>query len=418
MRKIKLTIWAMLLVAGLASCSEEDANLVTESGELHLSVQQEGSIQIQSGTKATVEGVNTDNYAIVITNSENAEVFNDVFSNLTSPLELPIGDYTVAANSNDLQEAAFNAPYYAGSEDFTIEADQATSTTVNCGVANVLVSVLYSDDVKGKHDVTTTVSNGNGELSYGKDETQVGYFKASSTLQVTVSLTRNEGDTPEEKTITIESVAAGQHHTINVDVASGSGNGTFGIQVDDQVTVVNTDILIEEDGSGDDPTPTPTNLVAGGDFEDLAVDFAFPSAADETTKFFGGNSKVVADAHEGGKAAELGAGEGSTSLKQQITVEAGKTYELSFYAKMKDTDDSAPQIPRVVATVGGTGVFNYGGVTDEDRVNIDNVEVYTKQTLEMIIPADATTTTLVLAFWLNKDTPGTFYVDNLSIVEK
>ena len=63
-----------------------------------------------------------------------------------NPFVLRIGTYTVVASSGENLNAAFDAPYYEGTENVTISPDKITTLDLTCSLANSLVTVEFPDD--------------------------------------------------------------------------------------------------------------------------------------------------------------------------------------------------------------------------------------------------------------------------------
>ena len=104
------------------------------------------------------------------------------YSKMPEIVSLPVGEYTVEAYSPNLKDAAWNAPYYYGSENFTIQKNQLTEvSTLVCYFSNIKVTIGYSDELSGMlgSDVKVTVTIGNGTLDFlASDPNAAGYFKA------------------------------------------------------------------------------------------------------------------------------------------------------------------------------------------------------------------------------------------------
>ena len=87
----------------------------------------------------------------------------DARSLAADPLVLPAGEYTVRATSGTDAEAAWNAPFYAGSADILVKPEQTTEAEVTCTLANVMVTVAFEDRTDDLFtDYRVTVDNGRG----------------------------------------------------------------------------------------------------------------------------------------------------------------------------------------------------------------------------------------------------------------
>jgi hypothetical protein len=126
-------------------------------------------------------------------------------------IELEAGDYYVAAYSKNNLPAAFANPYYYGeSELFSLDVGSTRIVSVNCELANVMVSVIFSENLKKNFtNLSCSVSSSEGSLVFSREETRAGYFKPLP-LSITATLTREKSDgTSEIKTLS-GSIAAPQ----------------------------------------------------------------------------------------------------------------------------------------------------------------------------------------------------------------
>lgn len=192
------------------------------------------------------------------------------YKDMPEILTLPVGDYSVKVKSHNVEAAAWDSPYFEGSESFTIEENKiAEVTTVVCKLANVRVTVNYDAKLKavmGADCKVNVVVGQNGMLDFVKEETRSGYFEyveGSSTMVATFSGTVE--DNYEENFRTYVDVAPGNHyiitytlHTPGGDVPEPEGTITAGLIVD--ATVTSEDMTINVDSEDeiltDDERPT------------------------------------------------------------------------------------------------------------------------------------------------------------------
>ncbi len=143
--------------------------------------------------------------------------------------ELPTGQYTIQASSNgfDGQTAAFNKPYYAGSKEITITKGTIVSTEVVCTLANVKVSVGFSDSFKAAFQTASVqIKNaleGATPLSFLMSDdlsNKFAYFPVSP-LAWEISVT-NKNSVSNKMGETITDVAAKDHFKFFFTIASSS----------------------------------------------------------------------------------------------------------------------------------------------------------------------------------------------------
>ena len=114
-----ISLSILVLSALLFSCQSDEQEL-SNVGYLTLSVGQD----ISTDTKAPVDGYTGKQIGVQIVNSKNVVVKEtDNWEDWkTTPIELQVGTYTIKASSVgfDGSEAAWEAPYYAASQEVTI----------------------------------------------------------------------------------------------------------------------------------------------------------------------------------------------------------------------------------------------------------------------------------------------------------
>ncbi|WP_430971919.1 DUF4493 domain-containing protein [Sunxiuqinia rutila] len=217
-----------------------------------------GKLKLKVGLSLVVKEVNnplksvsTGNFGVEIFSIGSTEPVMTFDSVLDIPevLELSTGEYYATAFSQDNPVAAFDAPYYYGeSESFTIMEGETTQVDIACSLANIMVTVLYSDQVISSFtDYSTTVSNAGGSLIFTKGEERAGYFNAGP-LNIESELRSGDGVTSQPKTIsgTINSPQLGKHYEIHIDASVDDGRALFNISQSD---MVETEIVTFSDGA-------------------------------------------------------------------------------------------------------------------------------------------------------------------------
>ncbi|MDM8256440.1 DUF4493 domain-containing protein [Phocaeicola barnesiae] len=226
MKKIYLSLITVLLIAlTVVSCRQDD--------ELKGNV---GYLRIEVGTNAYVdtrsipEDYNPKQIALQILNSSNevVEETDDWQELKGQQLRLTPGTYTIKASSNgfDGSESGFDIPYYAGSQQVTIESGKEKTANITCTLANVKVTVNYDESFQKFASATTTVTSeleGVAALDFtmGK-ELKPGYFPVGN-LNVTVKVTNQAGQS-NQKTTEITEVKARKHYILNFKVAESGIN--------------------------------------------------------------------------------------------------------------------------------------------------------------------------------------------------
>lgn len=130
-------------------------------------------------------------YTVVITDVKGNTLHTYNNNDLPEEVLLTPGSYSATVTSGDNPDAAFSSPYFAGSKDFTIKANETSETTIECLLANAKVSVDYSDRIKQYFcSYQTKIGVPRGSITYTEENTQDGYFKVSrDSVQLTWELT-------------------------------------------------------------------------------------------------------------------------------------------------------------------------------------------------------------------------------------
>lgn len=309
--KILSFVAVAALALGLSSCDDNwnpDVEPEGKTGEVSLaSLGVEVSTAEQILSRAEVD---LTPFIITITNKTTGEQAAQwTYGEMPELFALPVGDYTVAVKSHEVQPAEWDKPYYVGEKDFSIADSEITEIgVVTCTFASLKVTIKFDDDLRaimGDDVQVSVVAGENGtSLVYTPSETRSGFFEVvdeSTTLVAT--FTGTVKGYAEELRKSYSDVAAGQHWIItftvkdsypNIPDETGNIDPSEGINVDVTVVAedVNGNVIVDEDvidssdrpgqeeGEGDDPEP-PT---PGGDevitFTSETLSFDSPNSVD------------------------------------------------------------------------------------------------------------------------------------------
>ena len=136
-------------------CCQDESSSLSNVGYLRLAVSESGQLNTRAyDPKIMHVEIQSEDGEIVKQTNDLDEWDGEVF-------ELPVGNYGIIVYSNDYQgEPAFNSPYYYGDTTVQIKANTETSAKVDCKIANVKVTVNYSEDFKAAfagRDIFVTV---------------------------------------------------------------------------------------------------------------------------------------------------------------------------------------------------------------------------------------------------------------------
>ncbi len=244
-------------LVGLTSC-DKGIDPIFGDGEGQLRTKSIAIDVVNSEEVVSRSSVDVSTFTITIRKAASDEVvYSWKYSEMPEIITLDVGEYKVEAFNAAPQDAAFEAPYYYASKEFTIVKDEITEIgTLVCKLANVKVSIRYSDElaalIGNGDDVNVNVVVGElGSLDFAFSETRAGYFRyveSSTTLVATFSGTVDGFFLNEYKVYS--DVAPGQHRIITFSLKSNPLNpdeygsiGTSGLSID--ATVTNVDLTID-----------------------------------------------------------------------------------------------------------------------------------------------------------------------------
>lgn len=220
--KHKMITNILLMVIGLYGCTSENtpSDPVATNGNLSLVVNINDDVKEESNNRIT--NAVTD-VQVNILDSEGKTVTSYAsISAVPEKIELPSGVYTAEGVSTNNEQIGFEVPQYGGtSDDFSIQAEQLTSSSLECILQNTKVTVSYSDVVKSQFTAySTTVKSSFGELNFEQEETRAGYFRASGNLKVIATI---GSPNPIVTEIDIQSIQPTTHYAVLIDVEQGTG---------------------------------------------------------------------------------------------------------------------------------------------------------------------------------------------------
>ena len=244
-RYIYLFVSVFTLV--MASCQQEETSN-GKTGFLQFSVEKNTSTILVPATRAEELPIALQ----VVDRAGTVVKETDDWHNWTStPLELPLGSYTINAFSKgvDVGTAGFDEPYYWGQSEVTVVPKVNQSVNIECRLANVKVTVNYSADVKKYFSkLNCSVGNSSGKLVFGKDETRSGYF-AVDKLNISLALTNTDGRSFVFESEPITDVKERQHYRINYTMKANGAIGGVSVTLDPSTKEYNVNIAIPKESN-------------------------------------------------------------------------------------------------------------------------------------------------------------------------
>lgn len=293
------------------------AALSIESDDAQKMVTSHSAASKAVGDDATADDVDFSNYIVTVTSKEGTSAPQTwAYKDVPEVLTLTAGEYTLSVESHQVEKAAWEAPYYKGSQDFTVTAGKITNIgTVTAAFSSIRVSVTFSKDLAealGDDAKVTIEVNDEGLLEFTPGETRSGYFKhLEGSFTMVAHFTGTVDGAYTEHHQPFADVAAGQHRMVTYSLkgaptppeATGSIDPTTGISLDVDVIDVPIDenVTTEEDvinpghqrptedpdeqGGIDPEDPTPDDPVAG--------EINFAASAGSTSLDLAGETNAV-----------------------------------------------------------------------------------------------------------------------------
>ncbi len=275
MKKL-ITLCLLFSLSIFIACQQDDGVPQDEFGFLSLSLDISITIEEIGGRVEAV--VPIEDFKVIIEQEDGvtyAEYTN--YSEVPSELELPTGTYKVIAHSDNDLPAAFTNPYYYGESSlFTIDKDETQTVSLTAELANMKVSVEYSDNVINSFDTySTNVENTTGDaLVFNETETREGYF-AVDQLSILSTLTYTKLDGEEVTAQYAASITNPQpktHYRINIDAFVQNGRVAIDITLDDGTEDVEIKL-----GNGNEDNDFDGVTIGDGDCDD-SDDTVYPNA--------------------------------------------------------------------------------------------------------------------------------------------
>lgn len=266
----------------LPACSKDDPFADDDAGKPHGTASfKKMGVEVSTSEKivrANAEEVDVNTFTVEVTGTNGKTYYAGTLADMPEILSLPVATgYTVKVHSPENPAAAWDTPYYEGTQTFDVKENEVTYVDpVVCKFASVKVSIVFDASLVPYmgDDCKVTVVTGNGAtLTFTKAETRSGFFKYETdaqdqaTLVATFSGTVDENY--EENFRTYTAVKPGNHyiityklHGLDPDVPEQNGNVTLGVYVDSEVTTDDLTVNVDDEDDTLDDTDRPQE---GGD---------------------------------------------------------------------------------------------------------------------------------------------------------
>lgn len=250
----------------LVSCANEENQV--DSGYGSINVKVSADYQVVPVTRSTTEITETTNpdvseFALKLVSADGS--FSRAWDSLADfdPAEkIPVGTYTMSAYYGNLEEEGFDKPYYLGQSDVAVRYRENTPVEINCTLANVKVTVEYSDAFKKYFaDYATTIHAAEGDyIKFEKEETRAAYVKPGK-ITIQTYLKKQNGIESTFEPAAIENAKPRQHYRIKLDIAdNAAGEAQLSISFDETTETQPVAIDISDEVM---VAPAPSFLPAG-----------------------------------------------------------------------------------------------------------------------------------------------------------
>lgn len=191
LKNMKLIQYLLVSSIGLLlfACTETDG-LETHAGKTGFMISlADGSVGVEArAVPSALPDPAKAAFQIQVLKAGTANPVEDVPYKENQLIEVEAGVYDVVATYGDVSSLALDAPCYRGiAEDQTVSVDKTTSVTINCTVANALLSVKYDESVKKFSDVYNRYYvkvRVNGENLKIMDAAKSAYFQPETPFEV------------------------------------------------------------------------------------------------------------------------------------------------------------------------------------------------------------------------------------------
>lgn len=235
---------SLILAASLICSCSEDSQTISGEGRLAMTASIEATARSYSQQQLA------DSCVVYISNTNGVIRKYKGVDNIPSEIWLATDNYVAEAWSGDSVSASFDKKFYKAVQPFTINKDATTPVTLNCTLANVVVSVSYDTEVTDAlQDFSMKVQHTRGSLTFEGNDSRQGYFMMPSgvnDLTWILSGTTFDGK-PFTKKGTITNVKPATNYEIEVKYSGNlpdQGGAMFNFSVNETAIEIKHDVPI------------------------------------------------------------------------------------------------------------------------------------------------------------------------------
>lgn len=251
----------------LVSCANEDKQGNSGFGTINVHVS--ADYKVIPVTRTSAESTSStalpdvSEFALKLVSSDGS--FSQAWDNLASfdpAKKIPVGSYTMSAFYGSIDTEGFEKPFYLGESPVTVRDRENSPVEINCALANVKVTVEYSDAFKKYFaDYSTTIhSSGGKDIKFSKTETRAAYVKPGK-ITIQTYLKKQNGIESTFEPAAIPNAAARQHYKIKLDISdNNAGEAQLNISFDETTETQPIKIDISDEVM---VAPAPSFLLSG-----------------------------------------------------------------------------------------------------------------------------------------------------------
>ena len=194
-----------LLIGALASCEMKDELTGTTASSQEMGALELDLSVLEPESRAIDPAANFPVYIACPDDPKNPEKNKEFtsYASMENPVQLPVGEYTVSANTPGKIQAISTTPYYKGSEPLTISAGTTEQVEVVCKMANTKIKLDLPDNFTSFQSWTITFDDGTGNiLTFGTNEDAdddgssalYWYLGETGAPTITMNITATTGD--------------------------------------------------------------------------------------------------------------------------------------------------------------------------------------------------------------------------------
>lgn len=241
-RRHIMTSFSAALVL-LSACESEHKN----PGEGLLQLQLKADSKLLDVTRAEAPSTpDVGEFKVEVWKGENLQTAWDSFDQYPEEVFFPIGNYEIRSYYGSLEEEGFEKPYYLGKKEFIIRDSEATAVEVVCRLANIKVSVEYTDNFRNYFsDYALQLSSDLREpIIFDKEETRDAYLKPGR-LDIVMDVVKQQGTSASLAIASIENTLPRQHYRLKFDVDAGSSSLNVSFSDETEEEAIQIDISEE-----------------------------------------------------------------------------------------------------------------------------------------------------------------------------